>query len=262
VSTTVIKALKVIEALAGSGGAMGITEVSRAIDMNKSAVQRILGVLTTRGYVEQLEGTRKYQLSLMFWELGTKVIENHPQRRLVHPILRYAAQSTGLTAFLTCYSHPFVIYLDKVEGANGRAHSTEPGNRIPLHRTAAGKAVLAYLPDALVKQLPKASSNWPGASRFGPVDMTQLKGELVRIRKNRFAVSEGGLKLGVNSIAAPIWAGAVTPFGSIALTADEKNLPRQQFGPLSEQLLTICREATIALGGAQFQEQAERAVHA
>lgn len=256
-STTVIKGLRVIETLARNADAMSLTEISRTLDMNQSAVQRILGVLTQRGYVERPAGSRKYQLSLAIWELGSEVIEHHQQRRLVHPILRFAAQSTGFTAFLTYLDHPFLVYLDKVEGTHGRAHSTEPGSRIPVHRTAAGKAVLAYLPDQQLNLLARPQQDWTGFLHFEAANLDTLRQELGEIRPRRYAISQSGLTRGVNSIAAPIWSTGPLPFGSIALTADERDLPASAFQDLGMKLVSLAREATIALGGTHNQQLAE-----
>lgn len=256
-STTVVKGLQVIEALAHNGGAMGITEIARALNMNQSAVQRILGVLTERGYISRPAGSRKYQLTLALWELGSQVVEHHQQRRLVHPILRFAAQTTGFTAFLTYLAHPFIVYLDKVEGAHGRAHSNEPGSRVPIHKTAAGKAILAYLPKQQVKSLARPQTDWSGFLSCGPIDPETLSDEIQLIRQRRFAISEGGMTLGVNSIACPIWATEDIPFGSIALTAEERDMPPERFEELGEKLLAMAREATVALGGLHHQHAAE-----
>lgn len=256
-STTVVKGLQVIEVLAHNGGAMGITEIARAIDMNQSAVQRILRVLTERGYISRPSGGRKYQLTLALWELGSQVVEHHQHRRLVHPILRFAAQSTGFTAFLTCLSYPFIIYLDKVEGAHGRAHSNEPGSRIPMHRTAAGKAILAYLPAQQVRSFAKPQTDWTGFLTVNAMDPKTLTLEINEIRRRRYAVSQGGMTLGVNSIACPIWSDSEIPFGSIALTAEERDLPVSRFDELGEKLLAMAREATVALGGLKYQQAAE-----
>jgi DNA-binding IclR family transcriptional regulator len=256
-SMTVIKGLQIIEALARNGEPMGLTEISRALNMNQSAVQRILGVLTERGYVKRPAGSRKYQLGLAIWELGSEVIEHHHERRLVHPILRFAAQSTGLTAFLTYLDHPFLVYLDKVEGAHGRAHSTEPGSRIPIHRTAAGNAVLAYLPDQQLNLLAQPQKDWTGFLNFEATNVETLRQELGEIRQRRYATSQSGLTRGVNSIAAPIWSTSPIPFGSIALTAEERDLPASAFHELGVKLIGLAREATIALGGTQYQQAAE-----
>jgi IclR family KDG regulon transcriptional repressor len=252
-STTILKGLKVVEYLAHADGPRGISEIAREIAMNKSAVQRIVGTLGNAGYVEQARDTSKYQLTLSLWELGSHVVERHQARRLLHPILRFGARTTGFTAFLSYLSFPFVVYLDKVEGAHGRAHTAEPGSRIPMTHTAAGKAVLAFLPEADMRGLMEDHADWTGYLHYEATPLEGLSEELEAIRERRFATSEGGLKAGVNSIAAPIWWREERPYGSIILTADERNLPRERFVEIGGQLVGMAEEATLALGGIAFQ---------
>ncbi len=255
-SSTVRKGLKVIEYLAHAKAARGISEIARDIAMDKSAVQRILNALFLAGYVEQAPGSSKYLLTLSIWELGSHVVERHEARRLVHPILRFGAQSTGYTVFLSYLSFPFVVYLDKVEGAHGRTYSAEAGSRIPMTRTAAGKAVLAFLPDEDVAALAHAHTDWTGYLHSETKSRTDLRKEVEAIRRQRYATSEGGLKAGVNSVAAPIWWREDRPYGSIVLTADENNLPSSDFAAVGAKAADMADEATRALGGEALQRAA------
>ncbi|MGO1120670.1 IclR family transcriptional regulator [Rhodovibrionaceae bacterium A322] len=255
-STTIRKSLQVIQWLAHAKGPLGISELSRAMGMNKSAVQRILQTLHEEDYVEKAPGTSKYQLTLSIWELGSHVVARHEARRLLHPILRYGAQSSGLTSFLAYSSFPFVVYLDKVEGSYGRTRSAEPGSRVPMHRTAAGKAVLSCLPEDKVKELEQSHVDWTGHVKLDGMNTDSLLEELRATRARGYAISEGGLKPGVNSIAAPIWWRDEIPYGSLALTADAANLPPAEFARIGSIVAGMAEEATNGLGAAAFQRDA------
>ena len=54
--------------------------------------------------MEKAPDTAKYRSALSIRELGSHVVDRHQACRLVHPVPGFAAQSTGLTAFLTCLS--------------------------------------------------------------------------------------------------------------------------------------------------------------
>jgi len=257
-STTILKGFQVIEFLSHAGEPKGISEIAREIDMNKSAVQRILRALQNADYVEQPPGTSKYQLTLSIWELGSHVVERHQARRLLHPILGFGSISTGFTSFLAYGSFPFLVYLDKVEGAHGRSHTSEPGTRIPITRTAGGKCITAYHPPEDIATLAQDHTDWTGYVQFNGVSLPDLELANAEIRKNRYATTEGGTKPGVNSIAAPIWWRDVRPYGSIILTADEKHMPREEFPAIGARVVQMAEEATLALGGIKFQRQAEK----
>lgn len=253
-STTVVKSLQVIEILAQNGGPMGITDIARALELNQSAVQRILGTLSQRGYISRPNGMRKYQLTLSLWELGSQVVEQHQERRLLHPILRNLAQSTGLTVFLTQHCFPSILYLDKVEGAHGRIYSSEPGRRVAMARTAGGRVIMAYLSSGQLEELLAGSSD--GMAQ----DIAELNAEMQAIRIRGFSITRGSVTPGVNSVACPIWSSDIVPFGSIALSADECHLGPENFDEIGKKLMIAAKEATIAMGGQRHRQEAIEAM--
>ncbi|MEQ8654869.1 MAG: IclR family transcriptional regulator [Kiloniellales bacterium] len=256
-STTIRKGLQVLQYLAHAPAPQGMSEIARAIDLNKSAVQRILNTLHATDYVEKAPGTSKYQLTLSIWELGSHVVERHEARRLLHPILRFGAQNSGYTAFLAYRSFPFIVYLDKVEGTHGRPYSAEPGSRVPITTTAAGKAVLAYLPEEDIARLDEPHTDWTGYLPFKSGDISGLRAELAEVRRRRYATSAGGLKPGVNSVAAAIWWRETEPYGSLILTADEQKLTEERFEEVGAMVAGMADDATAALGGATLQRNAQ-----
>lgn len=245
-SSTLQKSLRIIECLALSDEPRGISETARELDLDKSAVQRVFQTLHATGYLEKVPGSTKYRLTLRLWELGAPIIERHEVRRLIHPILRFGANISGFTAFLTWADPPYVTYLDKVEGIHGRTYTAEPGRRVPIYRAASGKAILAFLPDIDLTEL--LDPNAPDAPENLP-DPRNLEKELEEIRQRLYAVSESGTVQGVNSVAAPIWQGDCAPVGSVLLTADASKMPAAKFDEFGQTVMSMAEEATRALGG-------------
>jgi len=245
-STTLRKSLAILECLSHSDEPRGISEMARELNLDKSAVQRIFQTLHAEGYLEKVPGSSKYRLSLRLWELGAPIIERHDIRRQIHPILRFGANISGFTAFLTWADFPYVVYLDKVEGVHGRTYSAEPGRRVPIFRAASGKAILAFLPDVDVAAL--IASTKPDVG-FRLPNAEELSEELVEIRNRMFAVSVSGTVQGVNSVAAPIWQDQGVPVGSVLLTADAMKMPAERFDEFGQIVMSMAEEATRALGG-------------
>ena len=258
-SQTLTKGLRVIEALAHSNQPRGITELSRMLDMNQSAVQRLVNTLVDQGYARQAEGTRKYRLTQTLWELGQRSVEDNALRRLLRPTLRLGAHVTGMTCFFAIESFPFVVYFDRVEGPRGRPHSAEPGRKVPITATASGKAIFPYLPAerrALLAQ--------PATDRTGFVHFPGLERQIIdqitrQVRRDRYAFSASGMRKGMNSVAAPVWSKAPEPLGAIVLTSSETELRAADFPEYGARVLELAEEATISLGGAAFRNTAELA---
>jgi DNA-binding IclR family transcriptional regulator len=245
-NTSLSRSLLILEAVIESEQPRGISELARELDMDKSAVQRTFQALTSAGYLEKVVGSAKYRATLRVWELGAKVISQHEAARLVHPILRYAAQTSGLTAYLAWASPPSIVYLDKVEGEKGRTNSSQPGRRVPMHRTAAGRAILAFLNDADTELV----LHQPGATADSQEAPTAIRDDLALIRERLYAITRSGSFAQVNSIAAPVWsAHQQAPVGSIVLTSDAATLPEEDFDRIGGLAVSIAEQATRALGG-------------
>lgn len=256
-SQTFIKGLRVLEALAHSDAPRGLSELARGLDMNQSAVQRLLNSLVTAGYAEKVDATRKYQLTYSLWELGMRSIADNAARRRIHPTLRLGAHVTGLTCFFALAAPPFVIYLDRVEGVRGRPHSAEPGRKVAITATASGRAIVPYLPARARAALTRPATDWSGYVRFEGIAQDELDVMVRQIRRDRYAFSQSGVRKGMNSVAAPVWTNRPMPLGSIVLTASETELSAEDIPLYGARALELAEEATVSLGGTSFRNAAE-----
>jgi len=241
-SSTLKKSLKIIEAVAMSESPRGISELARDIKLDKSLVQRILQTLAEENYVEKTADTSRYRPTLRLWELGSRVIEQNDTRRLIHPILRYAAKASNLTAYFAAADHPDVIYLDKIEGEKGRANSSDPGRRIPMYAAASGRAILAFSPANQLKPIIQALEKKGGSK-------AELESDLANIRARFFATTERGTAVRISSVAAPVWGLNTSPIGSIVLTSDSVTFPPSEFDRIGSIALGAAEQATKVLGG-------------
>jgi len=242
-STTLRKSLRILESLALSDSPRGISELSREIKLNKSAVQRIFQTLAEEGYIEKAADTSRYRPTLRIWELGARIVAQNEMRRLVHPILRYAAKISELTAYFAWADYPDIIYLDKIEGEKGRANSSDPGQRIPMYLAASGRAVLAFLDEASIEKVLTSIPSGDGPS------VDDLRREFAVIRQRMFACSERGSTARLSSVAAPVWGPGTVPVGSVVLTSDSITLPHTDFDRVGAIAMSAAEQATRVLGG-------------
>jgi DNA-binding IclR family transcriptional regulator len=235
-----------MEAVARSDEPRGISELSRELGIDKSAVQRAFETLQKEGYVEQVEDSGRYRSTLKHWELGMRIIARHEARRQIHPILRLGASTTGLTALLAWADFPYVLHLDKVEGESAWPNAGDAGRRIPLWATASGKAVLAYLEGGIDR-----------LEALGPSDKTlpplptaaSLRAEAQVIRQRMFASSESGATPHVNSVASPFWGPQGIVLGSIGLSGSVDMLPAADLSRIGRVVASLANQATDVLGG-------------
>ena len=249
-STTLAKGLKLLEVLCQAREAVGITELAKMADLNLSAVQRLLKTLVSLDYVSQDRSSRKYQATLLTWEIGCQQLRDNPYYRTIHPILRQAAHSTGYTALFIQNNSPFVTYFDKVEGPRGATYSSHLGSSVPIGITAAGLAITAFLGPKALAHLAQPAKR--GTAEFSGLNLACLAEKIATIREQRYATSSSGFRKGVNSVAAPVWGADDTVCGAIALTADEHELKIDDFSEVGQKVVQWSLQASTSLGGTPY----------
>ncbi len=203
-NNTLVKGLQLLEYLARSEEALGVTELAVALDLGKSNVHRLLQALVDLGYVQKKNDVRgTYQASLKLWELGTALEGRLPIKNAAREAMEQLLGTTRETVHLSMLDGDQVVYIHKLDSPEPVRAYSEVGGRAPAYCVATGKAILAWqnaaylrdLSQRLVQHTPKTITK---ADAF-------LK-ELESIRKNGFAVNRGEWRETVWGIAAPIFS--------------------------------------------------------
>lgn len=219
--TTVVKGLKVLEALAFSDGACALTDMAKQCGLSKSNAHRLLRTLEECGYVRRDPKTRTYESTLRMWELGTRVFNQLDLRSLAVPHLRQLARSTKESVHLSVFDEGEVVYVDKVDSIHAVRAYVGVGDRAPAYCTATGKAILAVLPDETVERI------CTHLKRYTPNTATtlrKLRADLDVIRKQGYAVTCGEWRPGVLGIAASIRSPSGSVVGGIGIAGPEDRM--------------------------------------
>ena len=116
--TTVVKGLRMLEALAVNEGPCALTDMAKLCGVTKSNAHRLLKTLEECRYVRQDPKTRSYEPTLRLWELGIRVFNRLDLRALAQPHLQALAQATRESVHLSMFEHDEVIYVDKVDSVH------------------------------------------------------------------------------------------------------------------------------------------------
>jgi len=199
---SVIRALTLLDTMAAGGREIGIADLSKRVRLHVSTVHRLLATLISRGYVRQNPETGKYALGLRGFVLGQAYLEQMDLRRVVQPALQRLAQSTGETANLVIMDRGEAVYLDKAESAQSVRFSSRIGHRAPLHCTAVGKVLLAWLPEDREEVL--GGLTLTPLTRNTITEKDALRRELQRVAAQGYAVDREECEEGVSCFAVPL----------------------------------------------------------
>jgi len=131
-STSIDKALDVLEALSRSPAGAPLTEVARALGLPRPTVHRLLARLKRRGYVRQDDESQRYGLTLKVLDLSFRLLGRSELRLHAYPVLREHARPRRTRSFLAIPSSGEVTYIWSA-GSDGAAARTAYGRPMPAH---------------------------------------------------------------------------------------------------------------------------------
>lgn len=146
------RGLTLLDSLADLGEA-GVAELSRRVGIDPSQVHRALRVLQQGAYVEQDPRTKKYRLSSRVVELASSYLRRVDIRIEARPALVQLQELTSHTAHLAILSRHYSVVIDHERGPSANSLDIVMGDLAPLHATALGKVLLAYLDNASLEQV-------------------------------------------------------------------------------------------------------------
>jgi DNA-binding IclR family transcriptional regulator len=213
----VIQALNILEQFHDEVDELSLTEMSRRLGMQESSVNLLLATLKTRNYIEQNGVTKNYRLGFKNLELAQTVLRQTDLYRVSHPVLSSVALECGETTAVAVLRKSHVIELDAVHSEHPVRVIPRVGVHLPVHCTAAGKALIAHLADEALTGLLKGGA----LERHTPNTITgaeELRLQLQLIAANGYAVDDQELDRDVRGVAAAIrdYSGHVV--GAVVIT--------------------------------------------
>lgn len=191
---------RIIEAIEERDGAT-LAELTEELSLSRSSIHNYLHTLEAEEYLVKDGAT--YRVGLRFLGLGGRARNRGPLYRVAAGEVRRLAEETGQMANLVVEEHGWGYYLCRERGAQGVNSDPYVGDRVHLHNTAVGKAILAHLPrervDEIVDQrgLPEFTENTI-------TDRQELFDHLDGIRQDGVAYDDEEAMPGLRCVAVPI----------------------------------------------------------
>lgn len=244
------RALSILEVMAKIGAPVSVTELAEKVGLKVSTVHRLLTTLLHRGYVDQETGSSKYQLGLKLLELANAVSSFSDIRTIARPYLEELVRRCNETVNLTVLDETEIVYIDQIESQNYIIVKmfAQVGNRGPVHCTASGKALLAFLPEEKVDNI-LANIDFKKYTSETITDPKLFKKELIRIRQDGYALDWGEMEDNVRCIAAPIFNFERKAVASIGLSGPSSRITIHYMkNELADVVKDVATKASVKLG--------------
>jgi DNA-binding IclR family transcriptional regulator len=184
---------------------------------------------------------------MKLWELGSMATTAVDWVDRVKPFLQQLTDRTGETTHLAVLSDGQVLYVDKVESPRSLRMPSQVGRRLPVHCTGIGKALIAFLPEEVLKGLVAKR----GLQQFTPntiTDLPALAAELARVRERQYAVDDEEIEEGLVCIAAPVRDHTAHVVAAISIAGPSSRLRPDRVPDHAREVVSAANSMSTVLG--------------
>lgn len=242
--TTTETSIQILELLKASRG-LTLAEITSELAVARSTIHRHLLTLENNDLVVRDNGT--FYIGLRFLDFGICARDQTEFFHVAREPVDRLAEETGEKIWLVAKEDDFSVHLYKAYGDNPLKTSARIGQRRHLHQLAAGKAILASLPEDERRSIIERRG-LPEKTENTVTNREDLFEEIDSIADRGYAFNIGESITGLNAVGAAIRDEDGYPLGSISISGPANRvkgeLLREQ---LPDTLLAVIDEIHIHL---------------
>lgn len=203
-----------------------VTELTNTFDLSKSSIHNYLSTLEEDGYVVKEDNT--YRVGLRFLDLGGHARHGERIYDIAKDEVDELANETGELANLLVEEHGKGVYLLRAHGENAVKTDSYIGQRVHLHNTALGNAILAHFSRNRVDEIIDRHG-LPATTENTITERDNLYTRLERIREEGVAFDDEARVKGLRCVAVPIVNNNDTVEGAISVSGPTSRFQGQWF---------------------------------
>lgn len=242
---SVDRALSVLEILAAHGEA-GVTEVAAELGVHKSTAFRLVAVLESRGFVEQLADRGKYRLGFGVVRLAGAAAAQLDIAQEGRRICEALAADLEETVNIAILDSDRAVNVTQVRGPAALSTHNWVGQGTPLHATSSGKVLLAHAPEAVRKgALSRELQRYTAATITDPEVLRQ---HLDQIVERGWGSTVEEYEVGLNAVAAPVREAGGGVIAALSVSGPSFRMVAEDFPRLARRVVSAADELSKRLG--------------
>jgi DNA-binding IclR family transcriptional regulator len=232
---TVLRAFEILKLLEEKHEA-GPSEIAEQIGVTKATAHDYLTSLERTGFVLNQDGT--YRIGYQLLGLANRVKYRNPLFNAARAPLQKLSAETNELAHIGVKENGEWVLVHYVGEVTTVDLGVYPGLRFPLHAHAAGKAILAHLPDERVREIIE-TEGLEQVTEHTITDAEELFAELSDIADAEYAYDSDQVVIGVGIVAAPVLVEG-EPVGTLSIACPTGRLKNDEY---REKLIQRVTEA-------------------
>ncbi len=248
---SVDRAAQILQAVASSETALGVSDLSRQLSLNKSTTHAILNTLCRHQLLQRDDANKTYRLGHGLIDLAQQVREQTDLRSVAHPRVVALARAVEETVLLGTYHDDHVTIIDREESPHDVKITTPIGRRVHYSAAAFGKVFLAAMSESEVTQLlrDKPLRAYTSKSITKP---PAYRATLTRVRKRGYALDDEEYLAGVRAAGAPINDARGRVVAVLIVVGFGTRLSQDKLIDVAQQVRHSAQEISSELGATSY----------
>lgn len=242
------RALGLLETLARSHDGLTLTELAQTVGLAPSTAHRLLTTLQQARFVRFDPLSSVWQVGVQAFVVGNAFARTRDVVMMARPPMRRLMEESGETVNLYMADEGEAVCMGQVECRQLMRAIARPGGRVKMHVSAAGKAILAWLPEREVGRVLERHG-LPKATERTLVTPKALKADLELVRQRGFAVDDEEHAVGLRCVAAPILDEHGLPLAGLSVSGPTARIADHRVALLGAMVAEAARAVTAEVGG-------------
>lgn len=241
------RALAVLESFTEDRPVLRLSELSRRLQTSKATLLRTLRTLEAHQIVRQRSLDRAFVLGPGIIRLGTLALRRSNLLEVSLPHIKCLQAVTGETACLFMVNGRHRVCVASVASPHDLRLTVEVGTTRPLHAGAAGKILLAFMPEAEARRV-LGGGPLPRLSEKTITSVPSRLRQLQEIRREGVAVSYGEAVPGGAAIAAPVFDRDESLIAAVNLLGPQSRMTPEVIQEFAQAVVATARAISEELG--------------
>lgn len=217
------RALSILEYMVKHPGGASLQELTDAMGFSKNSVFRISMTLLQRGYLSREDSTKRFYITRKMLAMGTAALSEQHIITTSLDIMRKLRDILKETVLIGTTVGFEGVVMEQELGTHTFKFALDLGHHFPLHVSAPGKAMIAFMSDM---EQDNFIANMD-LKRFNDNTITnpvKFKEALVEVREKGYAFDLGEELAGIKCIGAPIFDRNGAPVAAIWITGPDSRI--------------------------------------
>lgn len=240
---SVVKASRILSCFDMTHKELSLAEISRMTGYPKTTVYGFVNTLLQENMLARSSSSEQYTLGTRLLELSYYTKASIPIIQIATPMMSRLNEQSGQNVYLTTHIQGRMIYLESYYRDREYIGCSEAGKTLPMHCTASGKVMLAYMTeeqvDAILREYPLTP-----LTKNTLTDRDALRNELAQIRARGYAFDNEEVEIGVKCLAVVVLNRQGQPVGAVSLSGSAASMSEdklQEYYQMVSDQLTILR---------------------